>query len=550
MNTTSGNNGLLVIINHFTKFAEAIPCAHDEYDAQTTAKIILNKWFARHGTPTRMQSDNATKFTAEIAQELMKASQVTKVTSTPAHPRGNGLVERQNRTLLTLLRVYTSRRMHDWDEHIDGVLGAYNSTRHATTGFFPYMLHHGAEKSIPLSFVYPEFAAREFESKEEFVEHLLARQQEIYELVRRNTHQAQIRQKQKFDRHLKAKAHAVGDAVWVFCHIIPKGGTRKLLSALGGPHKITDVLQDGRLYVLDTGRKVYFERLKRHVPAPWDWAAHQPFGLDQNVAIIADPYAEENNEEFTSDISRDSFLPEQLPETSFEMEPTAPIPPRTIQTRTQSALQRGIPRRRFSHFGYPSESESDQEPTEQPITEAQQPMVFPDIDDLEPLFSDQEEILPEPPSLIPSPSGTSAPLLSNPALTDTLSNFPLFGSQNGGSRSPEPDEEVEPREETDREQQEPNRDAIVSPTPGRTANRRGRPRGRPPGRTRRGTTSTSKASIQADRPNPRSRRQAGTTAQSQALERAMTLPNIAESRSPQAQDTQSHTPPHKYHVTN
>ena len=71
-----------------------------------------------------MQSDNATNFTAEIAQELIKAAQVTKVTSTPAHPRGIGLAERQNRTLLTLLRVYTSRRLQDWDEHIDGVLGA------------------------------------------------------------------------------------------------------------------------------------------------------------------------------------------------------------------------------------------------------------------------------------------------------------------------------------------------------------------------------------------------------------------------------------------
>ena len=145
------------------------------------------------------------------------------------------------------------------------------------------------------------------------MEHLLARQQEIHELVRRNTHQAQIRQKQKFDKHLRAKAHAVSDAVWVFCHIIPKGGTRKLLRAWRGPHKVTDVLQDGRLYVLDTGQKVHFERLKKHVPAPWDWAAHQPFGLDQNVAIIADPYVEESNEEITSDISRDSFLPQQLP---------------------------------------------------------------------------------------------------------------------------------------------------------------------------------------------------------------------------------------------
>ena len=409
--TTSGSNGLLVIIDHFTKFAEAIPCAHDEYDAQTTAKIIFNKWFARHGTPARMQSDNATNFTAEIAQELMKASQVTKVTSTPAHPRGNDLVERQKRTLLTLLRVYTSRRMSKWDEHLDGILGAYKSTRPATTGFSLYMLQHGAEKSIPLSFIYPEFAAREFESKEEFVEHLLARQQKLHELLRQNIHQAQVRQKQKFDRHLKAKAHAVGDAVWVFCHIILKGGSRKLLRAWRGPHKVTDVLQEGRLYVLDTGQKVHFERLKKHMPAPWDWSAHQPFGLGQIVAIIADPYVVESNEEIASDISRDSFLPEQLPEASFEMKSTATVPPRTIQTRTQSASERGISRRRFNHFGYPFESESDREPVEPLIEEAQQPVVFPDIDDLEPLFSDQEEVLPEPaPSLMPSQSGTSAPL--------------------------------------------------------------------------------------------------------------------------------------------
>ena len=541
--TTSGNNGLLVIIDHFTKFAEAIPCAHDEYDAQTTAKIILNKWFARHGTPARMQSDNATNFTAEIAQELMKASQVTKVTSTPAHPRGNGLVERQNRTLLTLLRVYTSRRMLDWDEHIDGVLGAYNSTRHATTGFSPYMLQHGAEKSIPLSFIYPEFAAREFESKEEFVEHLLARQQEIHELVRRNTHQAQVRQKQKFDRHLKAKAHAVGDAVWVFCHIIPKGGTRKLLRAWRGPHKVTDVLQDGRLYVLDTGQKVHFERLKKHVPAPWDWAAHQPFGLDQNVAIIADPYVEESNEEITSDISRDSFLPEQLPEASFEMEPTAPVPPRTIQTRTQSALEQGIPRRRFSHFGYPSESESDQEPVEQPIEETQQPMVCPEIDDLEPLYSDQEEVLPEPaPSLVPSPSGTSAPLLSNPALTDTLSNFPLFSSRAGSSVELELAEEAEPQEGTGGETQEPGQSMETLPSSGRTATKRGRPRGRPPGRRRGSTTSSSRALTRAHRPYTRSRGRVRTRAQSQTLERAMTLPNIAESISPEQREAEQPTP--------
>ena len=51
----NNNTGLLVIIDRFSKFAEAIPCQHDEYDAISTSKILMQKWFARHGTPTRMQ---------------------------------------------------------------------------------------------------------------------------------------------------------------------------------------------------------------------------------------------------------------------------------------------------------------------------------------------------------------------------------------------------------------------------------------------------------------------------------------------------------------
>ena len=105
-----------------------------------TSRLLLQKWFARHGTPTRMQSDNAPNLTAEVSNEFMRASQITKVTSTAGHPRTQGLVERQNRTLLKLLRVFCSRRMRDWDKHLDEVLGAYNSTRHATTRFLLYML--------------------------------------------------------------------------------------------------------------------------------------------------------------------------------------------------------------------------------------------------------------------------------------------------------------------------------------------------------------------------------------------------------------------------
>ena len=113
----------------------------------------------------------------------------------------------------------------------------------------------------------------------------------MHDLVRRNTHQAQIRQKEQCDKRITAKPYAVEDAVWVFCHVIPKRGTSKLLRGWRGPYKVTSVLQDGRVYVLDTGQKVHFERLKRHVSAAWEWTTDPT--PDRDVAIIADPYPEQ-----------------------------------------------------------------------------------------------------------------------------------------------------------------------------------------------------------------------------------------------------------------
>ena len=77
---------------------------------------------------------------------------------------------------------------------------------------------------------------------------------------------------------------------------------------------------------------------------------------------------------------------------------------------------------------------------EPPILDHAQQVVVPELDDIEPLFLDQGEIQPKAPtrSLILLPTGTSAPLLSNPSLTDTPNNFPLFGSRAGSPKDPEP----------------------------------------------------------------------------------------------------------------
>ena len=61
------------------------------------------------------------------------------------HLQTNGLVERQNRTLANMLRVYCSRYMTDWDKYLAQVVGVYNSTQHSTTGISPFMMLTGRE---------------------------------------------------------------------------------------------------------------------------------------------------------------------------------------------------------------------------------------------------------------------------------------------------------------------------------------------------------------------------------------------------------------------
>ena len=182
--------------------------------------------------PIKFQSDNGKAFVGDLTKELMKRSQVAQAHSTTYHPQTNGLVERQNRTLVSMLRVYCSRYMDDWDKHLPQVMGAYNSTEHSATGISPHMMLTGHEKALPLTFFYPEYEGKRT-APQTYVRDVIRRQQDLNDLCRRNTQQAQISQKRRFDRRTAdAKAHSVGDYVWVFQEVVPPKGTKKIIKEM------------------------------------------------------------------------------------------------------------------------------------------------------------------------------------------------------------------------------------------------------------------------------------------------------------------------------
>ena len=195
---------------------------------EETCDHLINVWIARHGCPITFQSDNGKAFVGDLTKELMKRSQVVQAHSTTYHSQTNDLVERQNRTLVSMLRVNWSRYMDDWDRHLPQVMGVYNSTKHSTTGISPHMTLTGHEKALPLTFYYPEYEGKKT-APQTYVRDVIRRQQELNDLCKRNTQQAQIRQKRRFHkRTADAKAYSFGDYVWVFQELAMESGKRTL----------------------------------------------------------------------------------------------------------------------------------------------------------------------------------------------------------------------------------------------------------------------------------------------------------------------------------
>ena len=73
--------------------------------------------------------------------------------------------------------------MSDWDIYLPQVMRIYNSMEHSTTGNSPHMMLTGHEKSLPLTFFYPEYE-RKKASPQVYVRDAIRRQQDLNDLYR------------------------------------------------------------------------------------------------------------------------------------------------------------------------------------------------------------------------------------------------------------------------------------------------------------------------------------------------------------------------------
>ena len=81
--------------------------------------------------------------------DVCKLLGIKKLNTTAYHPQCNGMVERFNRTLKTMLRKQAAVFGNQWDRYLSGVLWAYRNTAHDSTQEKPSFLFFGVDCRTP-----------------------------------------------------------------------------------------------------------------------------------------------------------------------------------------------------------------------------------------------------------------------------------------------------------------------------------------------------------------------------------------------------------------
>lgn len=261
--TMRGNVYILTIIDHFTRYAEAIPMP--EQNTRVIAQLIVKHIICRYGVPVVMQSDNGSVFVSELAQYIYAALGIKRKHTTPHHPQSNGTIERVNGTFKLMLKIWCSEEQDNWDEFIHIVVFAYNVSFHSQLQEMPFYLVQGRVPRLPIDTVVgrtPELYSNVHAYGDELVQKLRRVHERVITIL------TEINE-QRVDAIAIAEERVFtpGESVWVYDPSTQIGKSRKLTVRWKGPCKVLERVSDVTYAIVYHGKQqiVNKDRLRRHI---------------------------------------------------------------------------------------------------------------------------------------------------------------------------------------------------------------------------------------------------------------------------------------------
>ncbi|XP_063952150.1 uncharacterized protein K02A2.6-like [Lytechinus pictus] len=215
--SSGGYENVLVITDHFTKLAVAVPTR--DQTARTTAYAFWKHFVMVYGYPQRVHTDQGANFMSKLMKEMCILYGAAKSNTTPYHPQGNGLCERFNRTLIGMVSALNEAKKANWAQFLGELIFSYNNTIHRSTGYTPFFLMFGRHGRIPLHFSTPSLMVDQTPPlSTEWAKDHCSKLKFVHKLAQGSAAQAADRQKMLYDRKAKEVPLADGERVLLRNH--------------------------------------------------------------------------------------------------------------------------------------------------------------------------------------------------------------------------------------------------------------------------------------------------------------------------------------------
>ena len=233
--------------------------------AQETGMTLHHNWFTVHGVPERVHSDLGGNFESMLFPQMATPMGYKKTTTTAYHPTGNGDVERNNRSIIAMLKNYVQQDPQSWDRSLPAICFAYNSSCREETRVLPQFLLTGRDLRLPGDLM---TSKPSFLPSTNAIAVLQERMRLVHEVVKPRLENRRNLMKELYDQKASANtAYNVGDLVMLRNSVLQNDESRKFHLPYCGPCRAVEVLPPV-IYVIEsldwsTTEHVHFNRLKK-----------------------------------------------------------------------------------------------------------------------------------------------------------------------------------------------------------------------------------------------------------------------------------------------
>ena len=263
--TSDGNRYIMVVIDHFTKFAQFF--ALKDTKSETIADILVEGWCNIFGIPEAILSDGGKQYDSKLVEQVYELFDIRKLKTTAYHPQCDGLSERMVQTVKNMTKAHVNAEQTNWDRNLKKLAYAYNTAVNDTIKQTPFEMMFLRKPKIPIDLLIPPINERGREridkpetieidreqveiledvevelsmpeKAREYLKELNEKMTNCFQIATNQRNLVMDKAKINHDRSIKKMEYKVGDLVLVDHPRIGKGLSHGLAKKYRGPYVI------------------------------------------------------------------------------------------------------------------------------------------------------------------------------------------------------------------------------------------------------------------------------------------------------------------------